>query len=258
MLAVLQPKDGSTPSGGPVTMHAFFDDNEASLQENGTHPFGRCFHVGRDGTPSGQVPTARLGCEGHNKVPIYYFRDSTEYSDAGFAGGNSELGSEDWSQPNQFRRMFIVGLEGTELVTTEFDSSAGIYSTGDYLRAPEANPEADDRESDIRQKAGVLTKEGADPYTSTIVGIVSPGVEPSESRRSASLENCYSAKVISFYTTYRPPLLPPQKNASEQQAGPTHEQSVLRELQAELRQMQNEVQELRSQQLGAEPRTGAE
>ena len=99
--------------------------------------------------------------------------------------------------------LFFTGLEGFELATTEFDQSQE-YTVGDYLRAPLHNPGAADPVAHARDIAGVVTNQGAVYGSTTIVGIVSPG--ELGSRNGETGRDGHRNKVLSFYTTYRPPV----------------------------------------------------
>lgn len=195
--------------GNHLIGHAAMDATEEQYQEYGRHPSGRCMHLVPGQTECGNLPLARLGCEGNNKIPVFLFRDSDSYSGAGFAGPDPAVeNGPAWSTGinSVGRHLVFIGLEGFELATTEFDKTAGPYHVGDYLRAPEFDSGAQDKYENARTVAGILTK-GDTPYgASTIVGIVSSSAPNDVDTKQTPDENPYGERALSFYTTYRPPV----------------------------------------------------
>lgn len=176
---------------------------EEVLSEYGAIPAGRCMHL-TDATGPNQTPVAKLGCVGNNKVPVWIFRPSDSYS-AGFEGPDSatEVGPS-WDTGVEKKLLMFVGLEGTELITTEFDKTRD-YKVGEYLKAPEMGQSGAASELiDAQTKAGVVTNAAVVHGAQTIVGIVSPGaVSPMD---DVSGRDVYGNFGLSLYTCYKPPV----------------------------------------------------
>ena len=198
MLTPLRSKRES----GHLVLNAVPDAAEGAKFLDQAVPAGRCMHLVKT-TGVGEMPAAKLGCVGNAKVPIWIYRDSDSYS-AGIAGPDPAVeNGPPWDTGMDGGILMFVGLEGFELMTTEFDKNQTYY-VGDYLRAPEHNSGAADPIADARDVAGVATKALAVFGSTTIVGIVSPGVMGS--RYDEDQRDAHRNEVLSFFTTYRPPV----------------------------------------------------
>lgn len=197
--------------GSHLVTNGAVDATQAGLSEYSRVPAGRCLHL-TNATGPGEVPTAKLGCDGNEKLPVWLFRDSDSYSagQAGAAPDSTTYNGPSWSNGVEQRLLMFVGLEGFELSTTEFDS-AQVYKVGEYLVAPEETA-AD--ATDIQDVAGVATNQAANNGgviangAHCIIGIVSPGVSSPMAGDYAGNENGdeFGNDVLSFYTTYRPQI----------------------------------------------------
>ena len=199
-------------NGSHLITNGAVDATEESLSEYQAIPGGRCMHL-TNATGSNELPTAKLGCTGNAKVPVWLYRASDSYS-AGFPGPDpATYVGPSWDVGVEQRLLMFVGLEGFELATTEFDTTQ-TYQVGEYLRAGEdgealADTDAADQQDDIRNFAGVVTnKSRADAALThgahTIIGIVSPGFASPQAAADGTDE--YGNQVLSLYTTYRPPV----------------------------------------------------
>lgn len=198
-------------NGSHLVTNGAVDAAQAALSEYKAVPGGRCLHL-TDATGPNEVPSAKLGCDGNEKIPVWLYRDSDSYS-AGMAGGepdSSTYTGPSWNNGVEQRLLMFVGLEGFELSTTEFDSTQN-YTVGQYLVAPEATAgDADD----IQNVAGVATNVAVDNGgvvangAHCIIGIVSPGVSsPMAGAYSGNANGDeYGNDVLSLYTTYRPQI----------------------------------------------------
>lgn len=208
---MLTPLRGTVEAGHLVTNTRVFGD-EAAVSDYGAIPAGRCMHLTGTTDPN-TIPVAKLGCSGNNKIPVFIFRSSDSWS-VGVAGPDStQVTHPSWAGGEYEKVLVYVGLEGFELMTTEFDTEQD-YKVGDYLCSPEATEAvsasvATDLRDAVNNYAGKLTKKtladsdvlyGVD----TIVGIVSAGVHSDMDRDNE--HDVYGNKVLPFYTTYRPPL----------------------------------------------------
>lgn len=180
---------------------------EAALSEYGRIPSGRCVHIVPSTADPFTVPLVELGCVGNNAIPGFVFRDSDSWS-VGVAGPSSVTSTgPSWSGGVDERLLVYIGLEGYELMTTEFDTDR-TYKQGDYLKSPTiasavADGAADDTDA-ARNYAGRLTNESVTYGIDTVVGIVSPGVH-SPMARAVGVDS-HNNRVLCFYTTYRPPF----------------------------------------------------
>ena len=185
-----------------LVVNAMVDSDQAALFVDEAVPAGRCMHLTRT-TASGAMPSAKLGTTGNAKVPVWIYRDSDSYS-AGYLGPNPATSTgPGWSTGMEGGILMYVGLEGFELATTEFDSEID-YVVGDYLRAPEFTVGTGDDANEARTVAGVVTSANAVFGASTIIGIVSPGFIGE--RFDGTGYDPFRNKVLSFFTTYRPPV----------------------------------------------------
>ena len=185
-----------------LVLNAVPNATEATYFIDQAVPAGRCMHLVRDTGP-GQLPNAKLGCTGNNKLPVWIYRASDSYS-AGYAGPDPAVETGvTWSTGMSGGILMYVGMEGFELATTEYDKTL-TYVVGDYLRAPEPNMAADPLTDEFRDVAGVVTNANATYGGSTIVGIVSPGFIGQ--RFDDPGRDPFRNQVLSLYTTYRPPV----------------------------------------------------
>jgi len=198
MLTPLRSKRES----GHLVLNAVPDATQAALFLEGAVPAGRCMHLVR-ATGSGVMAAAKLGIIGNAKVPAWIYRPSDSYS-AGFPGPEPTIeNGPSWNTGMEGGILMYVGLEGFELMTTEYDKSQ-TYFVGDYLLAPEHDLGAGDPVAHARDIAGVATKVNAVFGASTIVGMVSPGLYGQ--RYDEDGRDPFRNQVLSFYTTYRPPV----------------------------------------------------
>lgn len=180
--------------------------DEAALSEYGRIPSGRCVHIVPAMADPFTVPIVELGCVGNNAIPGFVYRDSDSWS-VGVAGPSSVTATgPSWSGGVDERLLMYVGLEGYELMTTEFDSTR-TYKQGEYLKsltvaAAVAGPATDDTDA-VRNFAGRLTNESVVYGVDTVIGIVSPGVSSPMATPGTDPSN---NRVLCFYTTYRPPF----------------------------------------------------
>ena len=190
----------SFSESGHLVANITFDSTEEALSEFGAIPAGRCLHM-TNLTGQNQIPVCKWGCEGNEKIPVFLYRPSDSYS-GGYPGPDptTNMGPT-WSTGVERRILGYVGMEGFELATTEFDTSRA-YKVGHYLKALELSNNTDADEA--QTSAGVLTNNTVRYGADTIVGIVSPGVASPMAKDNVHDE--YHNKVLSFYTTYRPPV----------------------------------------------------
>lgn len=185
-----------------LVVNAKVDADQAALFPDEAVPAGRCMHLTRT-TASGAMPNAKLGTTGNSKIPVWIYRDSDSYS-AGYLGPDPATSiGPGWSTGMEGGILMYVGLEGFELSTTEFDSEID-YVVGDYLRAPEFTTGTGDDANEARTVAGIVTSADAVFGGATIIGIVSPGFIGE--RFDGTGYDPFRNKVLSFYTTYRPPV----------------------------------------------------
>jgi len=179
---------------------------QTALFSENAMPAGRCLHLDPTADP-GTLPTAKLGCSGNNKVPVWLFRDSDAYS-GGFPGPSSVTSTSiTWDDGSTGQLLFFVGLEGYELATSEFDKTQ-TYKVGQYLKAPEHDPGHGGGSAVHAQTiAGIATNDSVLYGRDTIVGIVSPAVfQPLGKIVSGDIIDPDGTAMLPFYTTYRPPV----------------------------------------------------
>lgn len=192
----------SFSKAGHLIVNAKVLPSEELLSEFSAVPAGRCMHL-IDATTSGQIPVAKLGCSGNNKLPVFIFRPSDSYS-AGFEGPDptTEYGPS-YDTGSEGVLLMFVGLEGTELQTTEFDKTR-VYKQGDYLRAPELGEVGTGNNVDAQTIAGILTNATVVHGAHTIVGMVSPGAgSPMD---DPSGRDVYGNFILTLHTMYKPPV----------------------------------------------------
>lgn len=189
--------------GSHLVCNAKVAPSEEALSEYGAIPAGRAMHL-TNATGPNDLPVAKLGCDGNEKVPVFIYRPSDSYS-VGYEGPDpaTELGPSWVTEGDERGVLMFVGMEGFELATTEFNS-ARTYKVGEYLRAPEHDTGAPDAQVDVRTVAGVLTNDTVVNGVDTIIGVVSPGVNAPMAAADGTDE--YGNQTLSFYTTYRPPI----------------------------------------------------
>jgi hypothetical protein len=140
---------------------------------------------------------------------VWIFRDSDAYS-GGFPGEDSTVvNGPSWADGADGLILHFVGLEGFELATSEYDVSR-TYLVGEELRAPEYDPLfAGGASVHINTLAGVVTNQNVRYGRECIIGIVAPSEYSPLINRSAVGNNVIDengTKILTFYTTYRPPL----------------------------------------------------
>jgi hypothetical protein len=204
--SMLTPLRG-VDEAGHLVANVRVSAEQAALSEYGRIPSGRCMHIVPAVADPFTVPTVELGCSGNNAIPGFIYRDSDSWS-VGVPGPSSVTATgPSWSGGVDERLLMYVGLEGYELMTTEFDATR-TYKQGDYLKSPtvaEAEAGAADDETDaVRNYAGRLTNDTVVYGIDTVVGIVSPGVS-SPMERATGVDP-HNNRVLCFYTTYRPPF----------------------------------------------------
>jgi len=176
--------------------------SEEALSEYNAIPAGRCMHL-TDATSSNETPVAKLGCNGNRKLPVFIFRPSDSFS-AGFEGPSSETEfGPTWATGTEKKLLMFVGLEGTELMTTEFDRTR-TYKQGDYLRSPELGDDGAGDAVDAQTIAGMLTNDNVVHGVHTIVGMVSPG--SGSPMNDTAERDVYGNYVLSLHTMYKPPI----------------------------------------------------
>lgn len=192
--------------GAHLIVNAVPDAAQAALATGGYIPSGRCMHLSPT-TKYGRMPTSKLGCVGHNKIPVWLFRDSDAYS-GGFPGQSSASATNIvWADGAYSNLLHFVGLEGYELATSEFKKTVA-YVVGQYLIAPE--PATNDTAG--MDAAGIVEPIALGiPDDKTVVGIVAPGefspatlrdpVDPSAT--ASQVLDPDGTKMLAFYTTYR-------------------------------------------------------
>ena len=188
--------------GSHLICNAAATPSEEALFEHGAIPAGRAMHLVA-ATGPGEVASAILGCSGNQKVPVFIFHESDQFS----TGMPADIGLIDngpnWAAGDEGQRILMfVGLEGFELATTEYDDGR-TYLVGEYVRAPELSERGATAEQTFaRDSAGKLTNDTVENGVETIIGMVSPGAETDD---PDGLDP-YGNNVISIYTMYRPPI----------------------------------------------------
>lgn len=190
-------------SAGHLVVNMSVNAAEEAASEFQRIPGGRLMHL-TDATNQNELPVAKLGCSGNQKIPVWLYRDSDSYS-AGFEGPDvAVVVHPTWNTGMEKRLLGYIGLEGFELATTEFDKNR-TYLVGQYLRAPQAGESgAANLSVDVNTIAGIVTNATVRNGVETIIGIVSPGVAAPMQKDNRIDE--YGNHVLTLYTTYRPPV----------------------------------------------------
>jgi hypothetical protein len=191
--------------GAHLTCTAVPDSAQSALMTEGFIPAGRCMHLDRTKKP-GALQVSKLGCNGGKKIPVWIFRDSDAYS-GGFPGHDvTTVNHVTWADGSFGNLLHFVGVEGYELATSEFDTTRTYY-VGDWLRAPEADTPLD--ATNLNDVAGIVTNNTVRLGRECVVGIVSPNEWAPFQLTAGSPAHQLDpngTKMLSFYTTYRPPL----------------------------------------------------
>lgn len=185
-----------------LVANAIPDATQGALFLDRTIPAGRVLHLDKSTGP-GVLPGAKLGCTGAGKIPVWLYRPGDSYS-AGYISPDPTINDPSWATGMEGGVLVYIGLEGFEMMTTEYDDSQE-YKVGDYVRAPEHNPGASDPVAHARDVAGKLTTAGAVFGSTTIVGQVSPGLMASHPIDDQGRDP-FRNKVMSVYTCYHPPV----------------------------------------------------
>lgn len=150
---------------------------------------GRCVSRAANGD-------AELGVTG-NRVPYFLFRTSNLPSTGSFSDPTAIADAPGLTYQDGVDKAALcyASIEGIELSTTEFDSTAAAgYALNTFLRAPAAGEFGTD--AAIVAGAGVLTSDGCTYGATPIVGIVS----------QPSFDKPHNINMLKFYGLYRPPI----------------------------------------------------
>ncbi len=136
-----------------------------------------------------------LGCAGR-AVPMWQFRTSnlpsTGYSDPISVDTAVDLTQQDG---REHRVLYYVGIEGLELITTEYIVSTGTaYAHNQFLKAPPASAFSGD--ANIVAGAGVVTNAAVVYGKDAVIGVVS----------ELSTLATYRVPMLQFFSLYRPPI----------------------------------------------------
>lgn len=173
-------------------------------------PAGRCMHIGAGSKPM-TVATAKLGCSGANRIPVWIMHASGEFSTGSYLDYAESAGDNlpDWADGSNDKRVWMfVGLAGHELATTEFIGDFSTYDVGQQLKSVQMDSTNKGGASDqdfARNTAGKVTNVDVRHGAETIIGRVSPGPTDDDPYRDDNLDP-YRNELLPFYTDYVPPL----------------------------------------------------